>query len=852
MSARLSARYALQRPLGQGGTAEIWEATDLISGERVAVKWFVAEQQARWRAELLALERIAAPGVVRLRASGMDEGRPWLVLDHVEGAPFPGLPTPCPWVALAPRLAALLQALSRLHGQGGTHGDLKPANVLVDGAGVLTLIDLGLARVLGVSSEMDEAEIAGTPGWMAPEILAGQPRSPRSDLYAVGAMAWAALTGAPPWDPGDGAALLALHTMANSPLPALEAPGSPPPTGVEALIRALLSLAPANRPSSAMEALDLLERAPGLPEVGALDWPTEPIADASAYERLFHGPERVLHLPSDAALALHTRAAGDLGEAKRELRRWVWSGLARVEGPRLRLERAALAELRAADRRLVAPSAPPLPRGLSRGLQGLLAWIALAGPDATPERLGALLRLHPDQVRQQLALLAEREQIHWNGVDPPEDRTGGAALAGWAPVRLGAAHASLADELPPGHPRRLRHLLAADDLWGAAEEARTLASRRRAEGRVEETLALLLRAVSWLVAEGERRLPEDLLEATLEAALDTNQIGPLEQVGALLRDQPQARHLLALARLARAAILGDQADFTATLAEIPARYDAPYLELWRASTLVRMAAGGPLSAHSLLLDALESDWAGDDPLRRTRMLIWRGGLAYRLGHYDEAATLYAQAAERRTRPNQAVAYLLAAASAWLEAGHLDEAGPLAARAEGLAAQHRLIHHEARAVWIRRACAWRTGAAVGVDEELLEVASALGRADLAGVLLLTEAGAAWSSADPRAPELALRAKTAFEAVSLGPGALLAGALWASLVGDRAEAGVLATRASTCTLPAIAVQALGLLAPLLEEPASWVDLAGSLAGERAEDGRRLELLSLREALDRLRRR
>lgn len=832
--------------LGTGGAAEVWEAEDALSGERIAVKLFSEATAPAWRSELLALQRLDVPGVIRLRDSGFEEHTPYLVLDRVDGAHFPGLPIPCAWEALAPRLGALLQTLAHVHARGALHGDLKPENVLVNPVGRLTVIDLGLARLREAPSDLDGGDIQGSPPWIAPEVVGGLRPSARSDLFVVGMMAWVALTGALPWQADNPFRLL--DQMRTQPLPSLRAPLGAPPPGAEQLLRALLSVAPANRPESALSALHLLERA--LPALDDLAWPTGPVVDESAYRGLFWGPERVLHLQSDAASALYRRVGGDLEAARRELRRWVWAAQATQEGDRLRVQRRALAELRACeDRRLDAAPARPLERRLSPGLEGLLVLVGLAGEHATPDVLSRASRLNPEQVAAQLRTLRDQDQIFWEPGQVAVDRTGGATLSRWDAIRLSDAHARLAAALPERHPDRIRHLLSADDLRGAAAEAMLLAEASREEGRVEEALALLLRAATWLQAEGELPLPERLCAALTCAAVATEQVGPLEQARAVLTQGGAPDALLALIQAAAAGLEGDEAARRRAELALPKDFQDPELELWRAGVRVRLAGRSSVAAHQRLLDELARDWAGDDPARRASLAGWQGQLHYRAERYGEAARSHLESARLKTRPNNVASSLLGAASSWLEAGQLDEAGRCAAEAEAIARRGRLTHFEARSVWIHRAARWRAGAAATVDAELVEVARRLRERDIGGLLLLTEAGIAWRGGAKDAARLASEAERAFHAIGFSAGVLLAGAVRCVADGDAQAAAKLARDAESCGISTVAIQALGLLAPLLKDRARWEEVARARVDPAQDPALRLEVLSVAEALMRL---
>lgn len=146
-------------------------------------------------------------------------------------------------------LERVAEALAYAHAQGVLHRDLKPANVMVDwAADRVTLTDFGLAS-LADAERTRTGLVLGSPAYMAPELLAGQPADASTDLYALGAMAFQLLTGSLPFDaPGLGELL---RQVAQQPAPDLAALRPELPPALAALVAQLLAKAPAERPPSA-------------------------------------------------------------------------------------------------------------------------------------------------------------------------------------------------------------------------------------------------------------------------------------------------------------------------------------------------------------------------------------------------------------------------------------------------------------------------------------------------------------------------------------------------------------------------------------------------------------------------
>ena len=210
----------LVRRISEGGTATVWLAhsAGLPAGPALAVKIAHGDLAAgdlprRFTEEgriLSRLTRLAVPGVVRLRNAGHHRGRPYLVLDLVEGEP---LDTHCDsaGLGLEERLGlvrALAEIVAALHRARIVHRDLKPGNVLVRSDGRPTLIDFGLARRLGdrrgsvLGHPTEPLARLITPGYAPPEQVWGGPITPALDVFGLGALTHRLLVGETPPGPG--------------------------------------------------------------------------------------------------------------------------------------------------------------------------------------------------------------------------------------------------------------------------------------------------------------------------------------------------------------------------------------------------------------------------------------------------------------------------------------------------------------------------------------------------------------------------------------------------------------------------------------------------------------------------
>jgi serine/threonine-protein kinase len=225
-------RYRLDREIAVGGTARVWRARDAKSGRAVAVKLLHphllpdATSRRRLEGEARAAEALSHPGIAAVYdVSGPDED-PALVMELVDGRPLssvlerdgPMLPKAAAAVA-----ADVAEALYHAHQRGIVHRDVKPANILVDRrSGRARLIDFGIAHSLEVGSHdlTRTGTTLGTPRYMAPEQLAGQPLGPRTDLWGLGAVLYHALSGRVPFD---GPTPLAISAQQQLGAPALDA-----------------------------------------------------------------------------------------------------------------------------------------------------------------------------------------------------------------------------------------------------------------------------------------------------------------------------------------------------------------------------------------------------------------------------------------------------------------------------------------------------------------------------------------------------------------------------------------------------------------------------------------------------
>jgi tRNA A-37 threonylcarbamoyl transferase component Bud32 len=261
------AGYRVEAFISRGGMAVVYRAHDRRLGRRVALKLLAPElsQDERFQQRFLRESRLAAsldhPNIIPIYEAGESRGLLYIVMRYVEGSDLQAVldqDGPLPLPRLASILSQVGAALDAAHARGLVHRDVKPGNILIaSGAGRedpdhVYLTDFGLTkRSSSVSGLTTTGHFIGTMDYIAPEQIGSKPVDARTDIYSLGCVLYQCLTGDPPFDRDDEAALLWAHLVERPPPVSGRRPGVPP--GVDAVVAKAMAKAPEDRHGSCRE-----------------------------------------------------------------------------------------------------------------------------------------------------------------------------------------------------------------------------------------------------------------------------------------------------------------------------------------------------------------------------------------------------------------------------------------------------------------------------------------------------------------------------------------------------------------------------------------------------------------------
>jgi len=269
---RIADRYRVAEPIGEGGMGTVYRAWDEDAEREVALKLLRADRLGSPRAaqrllrEAGILETLDGPGTVRLFGYGeLPGGRVYLAMERLVGRTLKdalrleGRMPPARAIDLA---LDICEPVANAHDQGLVHRDLKPSNVFLEQGQpeVVRVLDFGIATHVEADAELSRltgsGDIPGTPGYVAPEVIAGGEASPRADVYAIGLILYELLSGRPVHRGSTSWQVLATQLQAD--VPPLDVPGVGP--GLVALVARCTARDPSLRPVDAGALADALAR----------------------------------------------------------------------------------------------------------------------------------------------------------------------------------------------------------------------------------------------------------------------------------------------------------------------------------------------------------------------------------------------------------------------------------------------------------------------------------------------------------------------------------------------------------------------------------------------------------------
>jgi serine/threonine protein kinase len=258
--------YQIEESIGKGGMGSVYAATDVNTGQKVAVKALnphlaqVDGFRERFEAEIESLKTLRHEGIVRLYGYGEEEGRLFYSMEIIPGTSLEDelkAGRRFDWREVSDIGIQLAMALKHAHDHGIIHRDIKPANILFADDKHVKLADFGIARLFGSNNSLTSAGgVLGTADYMSPEQADGRPVNARCDQYSLGGVMYALLTGRPPFRAKNLPEMLQLQRFAQAEPVSRYAPDTP--KQLEQVIAQLLAKDPADRfPNTAVLARHL-------------------------------------------------------------------------------------------------------------------------------------------------------------------------------------------------------------------------------------------------------------------------------------------------------------------------------------------------------------------------------------------------------------------------------------------------------------------------------------------------------------------------------------------------------------------------------------------------------------------
>jgi hypothetical protein len=508
-------RYRILGELGRGAMGVVYRAVDPLIEREVALKALHAdlphdvagEVRVRFLREARSAGRLSHPNIVTIFDVGEDGGAAYIAMELLEGPSLQQMlreRRPISFHTAADLIAQVAEALDHAHQHAIVHRDVKPANVVVSRAGRAKLTDFGVAYV-PASDVTQHGSALGSPRYMAPEQVLGQPIDARADIFSLGVVLYELLTRRTPFEwPGDTTVFALMQRIAGEPHPPLRQIDAAIPAGFDRIMDRALAKRPQDRyPSAAELAADLrnyhslaggTEFADTVPQA-VLRPPAEAaeaqkmrgqlIEDLDQFAKNFEAQE-ARRLREEEAARLRKEQAlqswGAVEERKRE-------AFERGERPppetdpnwmttTRRMAAVEIMRQQAAFRKAQAEAKPKAMAALDAAMRAALRYLAEFAKEMNEHqpRAGRALRVH---LRRQAA---RRDAVPGGGVGPHAQAARGARALRADPVPLRVAAGGAAEVHAPG--RRRRPLRAVPEDAGRRVPDALAGRRPRAAGAV--------------------------------------------------------------------------------------------------------------------------------------------------------------------------------------------------------------------------------------------------------------------------------------------------------------------------------------------------------------------------------
>src|SRR6266700_2534390 len=264
--------YRILEKIGAGGMGVVYKGVDVGLDRLVAIKVLNPdlahdpELISRFRAEAKAQANLNHPNIATLYAFLQVEGECLIVMELLEGDTFEELLLrrgKVPWSGAVSLTRQVLQGLGFAHGMGIVHRDIKPGNLMLTSTGTVKIMDFGIAKAFGSPTKTRTGQQMGTPLYMSPEQIRGEPIDRRSDIYSLGITLYQLLSGKAPFQGQSDFALMNAHI--NTPPPPLTDAHQDIPKSIEQCVLKALAKDPARRFQSGEEFGAALEDAARVP-----------------------------------------------------------------------------------------------------------------------------------------------------------------------------------------------------------------------------------------------------------------------------------------------------------------------------------------------------------------------------------------------------------------------------------------------------------------------------------------------------------------------------------------------------------------------------------------------------------